>query len=228
MAQAVESMCSNVGTVPSLPRRCGRQTHRSNTPADTLSEYYCRTISIPLLDHLLSEMKSRFGKYQQTALLGLSIVPSVLVSITPDDLSAKVQELGELYKCDLPSPDCLESELHTQMVTEMAKTASKHGEASLPSSPTLTISRVSSMYPNISTRLKLLCTLLVISCSAESSFSELKCVRTPFRSAMTTTRLSGVTCLYVHRDIAIDIPAAIDEFARRHQQRMQMVEILED
>ena len=223
----VESMCSDVGTVPSLPRRCGRQTHRSNTPADTPSEYYCRTISIPLLDHLLSEMKSRFGKHQQTALLGLSIVPSVLVSITPDDLSAKVQELGELYECDLPSPDCLESELHSWQL-KWQKQLQEHGEASLPSSPTLTISQVSSMYPNISTLLKLLCTLPVTSCSAERSFSELKRIKTPFRSAMTTTRLSGLTLLYVHRDIAIDIPAAIDEFARRHQRRMQMVEILED
>lgn len=77
----MESMCSSVGTVPSLPRRCGRQTHRSNTPADTPGEYYCRTITIPLLDHLLSEMKSQFGKHQQTALLGLSIVPSVMVSV---------------------------------------------------------------------------------------------------------------------------------------------------
>ena len=49
----MESMCYNVGTVLSLPRRCGRQTHRSNTPANTPSEYYCHTMSIPLLDHLL-------------------------------------------------------------------------------------------------------------------------------------------------------------------------------
>ena len=78
----VDNMCSDVGIVPSLPRRCGRQIHHSNTPADTPSEYYCRTIiSIPLLDHLLSEMKSRFSKHHQTALLGLTIVPSVLVSI---------------------------------------------------------------------------------------------------------------------------------------------------
>ena len=223
----VENMCSDVGIVPSLPRRCGRQIHRSNTPADTPSEYYCRTISIPLLDHLLSEMKSRFSKHQQTALLGLTIVPSVLVSIPPEDLSAKVQELGQLYESDLPSPDCLESELHSWQL-KWRKHHHEHGEASLPSSPTLTLNQVSSMFPNINTLLKLLCTLPVTSCSAERSFSELKRIKTPFRSAMTTARLSGLTLLYVHRDIAVDISAAIDEFARRHQRRMQMAEILED
>ena len=30
--------------------RCGCQTHRSNIPANTPSEYYCCTVSIPLLD----------------------------------------------------------------------------------------------------------------------------------------------------------------------------------
>ena len=44
----IENMCLMVGIVPSLPRRCGRQAHHSNMPADTTSAYYCRTISIPL------------------------------------------------------------------------------------------------------------------------------------------------------------------------------------
>ena len=75
---------------------------------------------------------------------------------------------------------------------------------------------------------KLLCTLPVTSCSAERSFSKLKLIKTPSRSAMTTVRLSGLTLLYVHCDIAVDSSTAIDEFARHHQRWMQMAEILED
>ena len=45
---------------------------------------------------------------------------------------------------------------------------------------------------------------------------------------MTTTRLSGLTLLHVHRDITVDIEAAVDEFARRHPKRMKMVDILSD
>ena len=77
----VEQMCTNVGVEPSLPRRCGRQIHRSNVPADTPSMYYRRCISIPLLDHLISEMDSRFNTHQQTALLGMSLVPSILETL---------------------------------------------------------------------------------------------------------------------------------------------------
>ena len=72
----IEQMCSDVNIEPSLPRICGRQTHRSNVLADTPSVFYCRTVSIPLLDHLISETDTRFSSHQQTALMGLSVVPS--------------------------------------------------------------------------------------------------------------------------------------------------------
>ena len=39
-------------------------------------------------------------------------------------------------------------------------------------------------------------------------------------------RLSGLTLIHVHRDLPIDIAAAVDEFSRRHPRRMQMVDIL--
>ena len=60
----ITEMLSEVGIEPSVPRRCGRQTQRSNVPADTPSEYFRRTISIPVLDHLFCELRSRFGKHQ--------------------------------------------------------------------------------------------------------------------------------------------------------------------
>ena len=86
----VEKMCADVGTEPSLPRRCGRQIHRSNVPADTPSEYYCHSVSIPMLDHLLSEMKTRFTTHQKTALLGLCIVPSVMVTLPDEEWSVNL------------------------------------------------------------------------------------------------------------------------------------------
>ena len=57
-------MCEDLGTEPSVPRRCSRQNHQSNIPVSTPSEYYCRSLSIPLVDHLLSEMESCFSSQQ--------------------------------------------------------------------------------------------------------------------------------------------------------------------
>ena len=36
----IEKMCTEVGTEVSTPRRCGRQTHRSNVPAETQNDYF--------------------------------------------------------------------------------------------------------------------------------------------------------------------------------------------
>ena len=222
-----EQMCATVGTEPSLPRTCGRQVHRLNVPADTPAQYFLRTISIPLLDHMLSEMNSRFTAHQKTALLGLSLVPSVMVTQQLEQCNSKVIQLAHMYQEDLPSPDCIHSELQCWHM-KWQQYSKEHGEVSLPSSPTLTLRHTSSMYPNIGVLIRILCTLPVTSCSVERSFSGLKRVKTSCRSSMTTERLTGLSLLYTHRDILVDISAAVDEFSRRHPRRLQMSNILED
>ena len=46
------------GVLVSVPRRCARQTARENHP-DSPEEYYHRSLAIPFLDHLKSEIESR-------------------------------------------------------------------------------------------------------------------------------------------------------------------------
>ena len=172
----VEKLCSDCGTVPSLPRRCSKQTHRSNMPADTPSEYYCWTITIPLLDHLLSQMKNRSGKHQKSALLGLAIVPSVLVSLSPEETNANICQLAEQYSEDLPSPQCLESELHCWRL-KWQQQMTEHGEKSLPTTLANTLGQVSSLFPIIRAVVHLLATLPVTTCSVERSFSALRRIK---------------------------------------------------
>lgn len=192
----VEEVSTAIGMEPSLPRRCGRQIHRSNVPGDTPSAYFKHSISIPLLDHLLSEMNSRFSTHQQTALLGMSLVPSVLVTLSMEDCSTKFNELFKLYEQDLPSPDCIQSEIHSWWL-KWQQHLTEHGQASLPRSLTHSLKDASSMYPNIRAIVTILCTLPVTSCSAERSFSGLKRIKTPLRSSMGTARLTGLTCTMI-------------------------------
>ena len=156
----ISEMLSQVGVEPSVPRRCGRQIHRSNLPADTPIEYYKRTISIPVVDHLLSELRSQFGDHQRRAMLGLSIVPSLFVSLGSADHACRVKELADLYGGDLPSPECFKSELHSWHI-KWQQQQRDYGESSLPTTLTLTLKHVSSMFPNITAHIKILCTLSV-------------------------------------------------------------------
>ena len=59
--QEIELMCRIVYVVPSIPRRCARQRQGNNVPADEPRIYYRRCISVPLVDHLLVELETRFS-----------------------------------------------------------------------------------------------------------------------------------------------------------------------
>ena len=221
----VEQMCSKVGVEPSLPRRCGRHIHRSNVPADTPSAYYCRCVSIPLLDHLLSEIESRFSRHQQTALLGLSLIPSIMVYLSLEECTTKIFQLAEMYREDLPSRDCIDGELPCWWMKWQQK-LSEHGQASLPSTPTHALRHATTMFPNIRALLSILCTLPVTSCSAERSFSAVKRIKTALRLSIGTERLTGLALLHIHRDIPLEISDVIDEFARRQPRRLQTSNII--
>lgn len=223
----VEQMCSAVCVQLTLPRRCGRQSHRSNVPADNPSDYYRRSISIPLVDHLLTEMKSRFASQQQAAFMGLNIIPSATVTLPAEEFIRKVTAIAELYKDDLPSSSCLNGELGCWHV-KWSRHSQEHGSSSLPSTPLEALRHATSMYPNIRVLLCILSTIPVTSCSAERSFSGLKRTKTSLRSSMLAPRLSGLSLLTFHYDIAIDIPTAIDEFARRHPRRLELHDMLRE
>ena len=136
-------------------------------------------------------------------------------------VSSKVLELGTLYAEDLPNPNS-QSELHSWYIKWKVH-EKECGFSSLPTSPYHTLPRLSSMYPNIKILTTVLCTLPVTSCTAERSFSRLKRIKAPLRSTMGNDRLS---LLHMHRDIDINIPEVIDEFARRHPCRLKLANIL--
>ena len=221
----VEEMCECVGIQPSLPRRCGRQRHRSNVPAQTPTEYYRRTITVPMLDQLLSEMVTRFSKHQQTALKGLYLIPSVLSTKPMEDITPSLCQLEEMYGDDLPHRCSLQSEVHTWYL-KWKRQEEEHGKQSLPTTVFFTLPHASSLFPNIKVLLLILCSLPVTSCSAERSFSGLKRIKTALRSTMNNERLTSLTLLHLHRDIDINIPDIIDEFSRRHPRRIELGDIL--
>ena len=183
---------------PQIPRRCSVQRSRSNTPAETPVEYYCRIISIPFLDTMLSHLETRFSDIQQKSIDGMKIVPSVLMDEVISTCTS--QELVDNYSDDLPSPSLLESELDTW----------KHKWQSIPSkqlpdSPAAALTHANkNMYPNIHTILRLTCTLPVTSCECERSVSVLRRLKTYLRSSTGQDRLSGLALMHIHYGMEID------------------------
>ena len=63
----------------SVPRTCARQTARERFPAESPSHYYKLSLSISLIDTVLSELKRRFKTNQKCIFEGLHKTPYVKV-----------------------------------------------------------------------------------------------------------------------------------------------------
>ena len=48
---------------PDIPRRCGQQNNRDNVEAETPEVYYRCILTIPFLDHLISQLQQRFTEH---------------------------------------------------------------------------------------------------------------------------------------------------------------------
>ena len=70
-----------------LPRNCARQTLRENVPAESPSYCYKLSLSIPLIDTVLSELKRRFEGNKKCIFEGLYIIPYIMVSSLKNNIS---------------------------------------------------------------------------------------------------------------------------------------------
>ena len=61
-----------------IVRVSSRQTNRPNVEANTPQEYYTRTILIPFLDGMISDLNDRFSHHSETAMRISALVPAFL------------------------------------------------------------------------------------------------------------------------------------------------------
>ena len=60
----IKVLAEGLNIAIATPRTTSRQVHHSNIPADTPETFYRRNIMIPLLNHITTELKQRFGQLQ--------------------------------------------------------------------------------------------------------------------------------------------------------------------
>ncbi|XP_033762649.1 zinc finger MYM-type protein 1-like [Pecten maximus] len=196
---------------PSRPRIGGRQEHRPNQPAETVSEYWKRALYIPFMDHLTMELQDRLlsANYR---FLAQYLIPSLLGQLT----AGHVDEIYEGYKTDLSG----DRELFRR---EISRWRTKWSVADDPKPVDLLTTILATnreLYPDIFTCLVILLTMPVSTASAERSFSVMRRVKTYLRSTMSTTRLSGLAMLHSYRHMQLDIEDILDKFAGKKGRTM--------
>ncbi|XP_022163133.1 uncharacterized protein LOC111028709 [Myzus persicae] len=195
-----------------LPRITKRQTQRSNTPAQSLEEYYSRVIYIPLLENISEDLQSRFlnAKTKITFILML-LIPSNVLNISNDKKHEILQTVTNHYA--YLNINILEF----QGEIELWKTKwieSKNECKTIPENVLESITqRNKILFNGIRKILIILATLPVSVASAERSFSTLRRLKTWLRSQIGQDRLTGLALLHVHLDIELGAWKIIDRFA---------------
>ena len=83
---------------------------RANYKTKDPSEYYKLSLTIPLLDRVISELKSRFSPQHRVHANGIYLLPSMVVK-HKEDWKEKIREFARDYQSELPFPFNVEAEL---------------------------------------------------------------------------------------------------------------------
>lgn len=220
--EALETM-EKLNIEPKMPRITGRQTNRANTPSGSIEEYFRRTIYIPMLDHMLLDLQTRFDRHTINCFYLFDILPKNLVSKSKDDLKETISALYEKYGNLLNCRSEIRMEGEIRMWQEKWKRL-KAADKSIPLTYQEALNDCDAeLYPVVDGLLRILGTLPVSVASAERSFSCLKRLKTWLRSTMGQERLTGLALLYMNRDISVSAGEVIDIWAQLKKRRLEFV-----
>lgn len=198
---------------PTVPRTCRRQTARSNVPAASPEEYDRRSIFIPFLDFLLSEIKARFGSLFSKLAAIQVFIPAFLNKIQESDALKRLDQIQEPdVNTDLLSLEFKRWKTYWQTQNKTPQTAAE----SLAACDSL-------FYPNIKILLKILCVMPVTTAEAERSFSTLRRLKTWLRSTTSENRLTGLALLHIHNYRTIDQDVIITRYANSGNRRLELI-----
>ena len=210
----ISTFAESLSIPVSTPRTTSRQLHRANIAADSPEVYYRRNIMVPFLDHITTEMETRFGPVHQTKIKPLALTPSIAATSS----HASIEDVSELYKTDLPSHHLLSTEFNRRKIKCSYLPPDKRPD---------TLQTVlqfcnEDAFPNTYVVLVIACTLPVTTCETER--------KTYLRSTMGEERLSDLAVIKVHRRMVadLDFDQLVADFSNKHPRRMTLSCVLSD
>ena len=173
-------LSQQIGSEEGMPRTIrGRQT-RANPSVTSPCDYWRVTVTIPLLDSILSELGTRFSDDKRAHFELCALIPEV---IREKDVQETCDILRSKWKYLLPAEDNLESELARWKVHCIGIS----GEKSI--TQLLCQDADPIFFPNIRELLCILVVLPIGSAEAERSFSYLRQIHLLLRTTITDERL---------------------------------------
>ena len=132
-------------------------------------------------------------------LLAFFIFSQVCVCVDNDGiLPTELAQAADMYKEDLPHPVMLCTEYNMWVM----KWKQQHTDSTdITNKLVDTFNSCSELqFPNLHVLLRVALTLPITSCESKWSFSQLKLIKTSYRSTMTNNRLGGLALMKINRD----------------------------
>jgi hypothetical protein len=214
-----------------MPRLARKQKHRCNHPAGSIEHYYRRSVYIPLLDTILTDLKTRFKPDALNAINLAFFLPKNIIKKriagTSETIIAEIscQYFSILSSHYVTNKETLQEILNGETsIWRQRWVRQNEGDEHLPLyAIDAYMACDGDIFPTIKVLLKILCTLPVSVASAERSFSTLRRLKNWMRSKMGEDRLSGLAMLATHRSVDINIEKVIDRFAKQKNRKLNFV-----
>lgn len=196
-----------------IPRKCFRQTHRENTDASNPEEYYRRMVFLPLVDHLIQELESRFSQRLVDILPLEGLVPKNILKYEEEE----ILKAAKNYQQYLDGSELI-------LKSEIKLWKNKwDSEIEPPYTAVEALKKCDQQFfPNIFILLQIFGTIPVTTSTPERSFSTLRRIKTYLRSTMGQARLNGLALANIQKDRKISIEDVINIFSRKKARRMKI------
>ena len=219
------SLASDLDVAITKPRVVKKQVYRENHQSSSIEEYYRRSLTVPFLSGVISELKDRFSDTHRIHSNAFFVIPSKVLS--KKNWQEAVHSFVKVYENDMPNVLNIQSELDLWYNFWLKEKAEKR---TVPDNITDTLKIVvgrKEWFPNIFTILVLVGVVPGSSNSCERSISKLRLLKTYLRSTMNQERLNGLSLMYAHSNIEIDYEEILNIFARDYRHRLELIDILD-
>ena len=106
--KAVE-LAATVGVAPNKVRTCNIQIHRENVHANTIDDYYRRTVTLPCLNEVITDLERRFDPEKMSLISGFYCIPVIMQKYP--HWKSKVREFMQKYTKDMVCIHSCDAEL---------------------------------------------------------------------------------------------------------------------
>ncbi|XP_006014058.1 52 kDa repressor of the inhibitor of the protein kinase [Latimeria chalumnae] len=214
------NLASGMGIQVKLPGRCCRNQKDNMKSKLAVEAYYKEELSLPIVEHIIQELKDIFSENHLKALKCLSLVPSVMGQLK---FNTSEENHADMYKHDLPNPDTLSAELHCWRI----KWKHRGKDVELPSTiyDALRLSDIK-YFPNVFTLLKVLCILPIIKVEDNKYETGRKRLKAYLRDTPREQRSSSLALLNINYDSKHDLDLMVDTYTKLYSDKDQVQEIV--